>query len=58
MGYAYTAVCCSMIPYTTDLVSGDFNNKLAKGFYGVFVICVTLANVGLSMVLQDESMEK
>ncbi len=48
---------CSMIPYATDLVSGDFNNKLAQGFYGVFVICVTLANVGLSMVLQDENKE-
>ena len=48
---------CSMIPYATDLVSGDFNNKLAQGFYGVFVICVTLANIGLSMVLQNENKE-
>ena len=46
-----------MIPYATDLVSGDFSNKLAQGFYGVFVICVTLANIGLSMVLQDENKE-
>ena len=42
-----------MIPYATDLVSGDFSNKLAQGFYGIFVICVTLANIGLSMVLQE-----
>ena len=53
MGNAYTAVFCSMIPYATDLVSGDFSNKLAQGFYGIFVICVTLANIGLSMVLQE-----
>lgn len=48
---------CSVIPYATDLVSGDFNNKLAQGFYGIFVIFVTLANIGLSMVLQDENKE-
>ena len=47
----------SLIPYATDLVSGDFNNKLAQGFYGVFVICVTLVNIGLSMVLQNENEE-
>ena len=46
-----------MIPYATDLVSGDFNNKLAQGFYGVFVICVTLVNIRLSMVLQNENEE-
>ena len=48
---------CSIIPYATDLVSGDFNNKLAQGFYGIFVIFVTLANIGLSMVLQNENKE-
>ncbi len=48
---------CSMIPYATDLVSGDFTNKLAQGFYGIFVILVTLANIGLSMVLQNENKE-
>ncbi len=46
---------CSMIPYATDLVSGDFSNKLAQGFYGVFVILVTLANIALSVVLQEEN---
>ena len=44
-----------MIPYATDLVSGDFSNKLAQGFYGVFVILVTLANIALSVVLQEEN---
>ena len=46
---------CSMIPYATDLVSGDFTNKVAQGFYGVFVILVTLANIALSVVLQREN---
>ncbi len=48
---------CSVIPYATDLVSGDFNNKLAQAFYGIFVIFVTLSNIGLSMVLQSENEE-
>lgn len=44
----------SMIPYATDLVSQNFNNSVAQGFYGVFVILVTLANIWLSKVLEDE----
>ncbi|MCR5403094.1 MAG: DUF1211 domain-containing protein [Butyrivibrio sp.] len=48
---------CSVIPYATDLVSHDFNNKVTQGFYGVFVLLVTLSNVWLSRVLEhgDES---
>ena len=42
---------CSVIPYATDLVSHDFNNKMTQGFYGVFVMLVTLSNVWLSKVL-------
>ena len=44
----------SMIPYATDLVSQNFNNSVAQGFYGIFVILVTLANIWLSRVLEDE----
>ncbi len=43
---------CSVIPYATDLVSSDFNSRTAQGFYGIFVIGVTLSNIGLSRVLQ------
>ncbi|MBE7060064.1 MAG: DUF1211 domain-containing protein [Ruminococcaceae bacterium] len=43
---------CSMIPYATDLVSRDFNNGVTQGFYGVFVMLVTLSNVWLSKVLE------
>ena len=50
---------CSVIPYATDLVSHDFNNKVTQGFYGVFVLLVTLSNVWLSKVLEhgDERIE-
>lgn len=44
----------SIIPYATDLVSQNFNNSVAQGFYGIFVILVTLANIWLSKVLEDE----
>lgn len=44
----------SIIPYATDLVSKNFNNSVAQGFYGIFVIFVTLANIWLSKVLEDE----
>ena len=51
---------CSVIPYATDLVSRDFNNRVTQGFYGIFVLLVTLANIGLSRVLErgnDDSKE-
>lgn len=44
-----------MIPYATDLVSQNFNNKITQGFYGVFVILVILSNIWLSKVLEDEN---
>ena len=44
---------CSVIPYATDLVSRNFDNKIAQGFYGVFVMFVTVANIGLSHVLES-----
>ncbi len=46
---------CSVIPYATDLVSRDFGNKVTQGFYGIFVMLVTLANIGLSRVLEHSS---
>ena len=51
---------CSVIPYATDLVSGDFNNRVTQGFYGIFVMLVTLANIWLSKTLDkaDSDMAK
>ena len=51
---------CSVIPYATDLVSGDFNNRVTQGFYGVFVMLVTLSNIWLSKTLDkaDNDMQK
>ncbi len=46
---------CSVIPYATDLVSHGFNSRMAQGFYGIFVIGVTLSNIWLSRVLQKEN---
>lgn len=34
----------SLFPYTTDLVSTDFNNSVAQSFYGVIVLLVTACN--------------
>lgn len=42
---------CSVIPYATDLVSRDFDNKVTQGFYGIFVMLVTLSNIWLSKTL-------
>lgn len=42
---------CSVIPYATDLVSTDFNNRVTQGFYGIFVMLVTLSNIWLSKTL-------
>lgn len=35
----------SFFPYTTALVSADFNNSVAQTFYGVIVLLVTACNV-------------
>ena len=35
----------SLFPYTTDLVSADFNNSVAQTFYGVIVLLVSACNV-------------
>ena len=35
----------SLFPYTTDLVSTDFNNSVAQAFYGVIVLLVSACNV-------------
>ena len=51
---------CSVIPYATDLVSGDFNNRVTQGFYGIFVMLVTFSNIWLSKTLDkaDSNMPK
>lgn len=51
---------CSVIPYATDLVSGDFNNRVTQGFYGIFVMLVTFSNIWLSKTLDkaDSDMPK
>ena len=41
----------SVFSYATDLVSGDFNNRVTQGFYGIFVMLVTLSNIWLSKTL-------
>ena len=37
----------SFIPYTTSLVSADFNNAVAQSLYGIVVLLVTASNVWL-----------
>ena len=46
---------CSLIPYATDLVSRDFHNKVAQGFYGLFVLGVTFSNIWLSHVIESSN---
>ncbi|TCD53636.1 DUF1211 domain-containing protein [Alloscardovia theropitheci] len=35
----------SFFPYTTSIVSSNFNNSVAQGVYGIIVILVSLVNV-------------
>ncbi|WP_071131251.1 TMEM175 family protein [Enterococcus timonensis] len=35
----------SLFPYATSLVSENFNNTAAQGFYGMIVLFITLANL-------------
>ncbi len=35
----------SLLPYATSIVSENFNNRAAQGFYGVVVLMITLANI-------------
>ena len=51
---------CSVMPYATDLVSSDFNNRVTQGFYGIFVMLVTFSNIWLSKTLDkaDSDMPK
>lgn len=42
----------SFFPYTTDLVSGDFNNPVAQTLYGLIVLLVTASNVWMYRELQ------
>ncbi|HIY93578.1 TMEM175 family protein [Companilactobacillus sp. HBUAS56275] len=38
----------SLFPYTTSLVSENFNNSTAQAFYGLIIIIISLLNVALS----------
>ncbi|KRN98859.1 TMEM175 family protein [Companilactobacillus kimchiensis] len=41
----------SLFPYTTSLVSENFNNSTAQVFYGLIIIAISLLNVALSQNL-------
>lgn len=47
----------SFIPYATDLVSENFNNRIMQGFYGIIVIVMTLCNLRLHKVLDLPNIE-
>ena len=42
----------SLIPYAIRFVNVDYNSGVTQGFYGILVLLVTLANVGLSRALE------
>lgn len=42
----------SLIPYAIRFVNVDYNSGVTQGFYGIMVLLVTLANVGLSHALE------
>lgn len=42
----------SLIPYAIRFVNVDYNNGVTQGFYGIMVLLVTFANVGLSHALE------
>lgn len=41
----------SFFPYTTSIVSANFNSRLAQAMYGIIVIAVTLSNIFISKSL-------
>ena len=42
----------SLIPYAIRFVNVDYNSGVTQGFYGIMVLLVTFANVGLSRSLE------
>ena len=42
----------SLIPYAIRFVNVDYHSSVTQGFYGVMVLLVTFANVGLSRALE------
>lgn len=42
----------SLIPYAIRFVNVDYNSGVTQGFYGIMVLLVTFANVGLSRALE------
>ncbi|KRL13326.1 TMEM175 family protein [Schleiferilactobacillus perolens] len=42
----------SLFPYTTSIVSENFNNTTAQVFYGAIIILISLINVALSLNLR------
>lgn len=47
----------SLIPYTTSLVSTNFDSKVMQGFYGIIVIALTITNGILNKVLDEPNRE-
>lgn len=41
----------SLFPYSTSIVSSDFNNSTAQVFYGIIIILVSFSNIGISRSL-------
>lgn len=48
----------SLIPYAIRFVNMDHSSGVTQGFYGVMVLLVTLANVGLSSALEKANHHK
>lgn len=48
----------SLIPYAIRFVNVDYNNGVTQGFYGIMVLLVTFANVGLSHSLEKANHEE
>jgi uncharacterized membrane protein len=42
----------SLYPYATDIVSENFNNKVAQIFYGIVVLLISFANVWMYSCLR------
>jgi len=41
----------SLFPYATNIVSTNFNNETAQGFYGLIVLAITFSNILLYTTL-------
>ena len=48
---------CSLIPYSTSLVAGNFYSSTAQAFYGIDVIVLTITNIALSWRLERANLK-